>query len=121
MLAKRVPKLHARNREIFYAGTALGCVMTLMLCMSAVSTSHVNYKHYSSPGKLVRSAMPDDDPTDRPSVMNAVPVADSFLFDTARHWTAKHPQIMIAVFVYQARSIPNRAPPFLQVRYRLSA
>ncbi len=112
MLVKRAPELHACRREIFFAGTALGCVVTLMLGMASVSASHVHSDHSSSPRKLLRGAMLDERPNDGPSVMHAQPVAASVWFDAARDWMAKRPQVVIAVFVYKARSIPNRAPPF---------
>ncbi len=56
--------------------------------------------------------MPDERPVDGPSVINALPAAESAWFDGAHSKMVKHPQFVIAIFVYKARAIPNRAPPF---------
>jgi hypothetical protein len=112
VLAKRPLKLHARNREIFCVGTALGCVMALMFYVAAVPASQVNSGHSSSPRKQLRIAIPDEGHADRPSVTQQALAAESAWFDTAHHWTVKRPRVVIAIFVYKARSVPNRAPPF---------
>lgn len=112
MLEKRSPKLHSRRREIFCAGTALGCVVTLMLCLAAATTRPTNSGHSSSPGKLLRSALPGEESAIAPSVMHALPAMESLLFEPTQRWMVRRSQAVIAISVYKTRLVANRAPPF---------